>query len=848
MRMGDIDLLIGFDTEYVAEHASARAGETLAFDPDKVITAGNRVLCISFALYSPSTGQRFSGVVPIPPSRKRRWTLKQFAEQVLDAAMDIGMLTPHRMREADDRHPRKRQKALRIIMCGHFTRADLPGFADFNKLKRKFSAVRKTYTSIMTPYVFTARPGRHRTQVSITLRDTRLLAPAGFGSLDAISKMLALPKLSVPEVKNECAEWVEGITRMDLVQARHPAEFEAYARRDAEVALQYLLKVHELACELGVSGIPATIGSMGVKMFRKQCGDRFAAFMGRVPDPKRKNTLMLHPAISEAQGMWANAFHGGRNQCFAHGVFDAPAGRQWNDIDLASAYTVAMAAIPTIDWNSASAPRRLEDIATTWAATVARVRFRFPDGTRLPCLPVRVDAGLLFPLEGETTTTGVEILTALSMGAEIEVLSGHRFEFTDSGYEYAAFTQRIADFRARFKISNPLFEKLAKEAGNSLYGKTAQAVAGMRTIDSVKVKQFDTTSGERITLPPSTITNPVHAALTTALVRAVLAEILSSLPPDRAVLSVTTDGFLTDCTLEEVLAASNGPACLIYKAALERVAPAKPLLEVKHDAATVAVARTRGAFTVSVPAGYEGPPILARAGHKLEQPPGDPWAEATEFARIFRERTPETTLMGRDFISVEDQWMADADLVALPVARRVNLDYDFCCRPVSVEDANGLLRLTTEPWRDARAYKAARRVHARLRDSGGQLKGLADWRVIEPAVNAAAAVIAITVAEEACLTWLRAVVAVRLCGKGKAMSLAEGAATMAEFGLPTSVRQLADAGKKARARHMRETGMLPNPPAEMARFLPRLEARFAPNRCQRHGATVIREIKNLLDQ
>ena len=841
MELADLDLLIGFDTEYTAEHPSAQHGETLAFDPDKIIRAGNRVLCISYALYSPTTGQRFSGMVPIPPTRKRRWTLKQFTEQVLDAALDAGMITPERLHAADDRHPKDRRQGLKIILCGHFTRADLPGFADFNKLKSKFSAVRKTYTTIMTPHVFTARPGRYRAQVSVTMRDTRLLTPAGYGALAAIGDMLGLPKLSVPQVRDETGATVPGIERMDLVQQRHPDDFETYARRDAEVAMTYLTKVHEIACEMGVPEFPPTIGSMAVKMFKAGCTD-FEGFMGQVPDPESRIKLIMHPAITDAQGMWANGFHGGRNQAFAHGIIEAPEGRQWHDIDVASAYTVAMAAIGTIDWDSDSRPRRLEEIATTGAATVARVKFRFPDDARFPCLPVRAGVGLIFPLEGETTTTGIELMAAINMGAEIEVLGAHRFELTEGPHEYAAFTGRIAAFRARFKSSNPLFEKLVKEAGNSLYGKTAQAVAGMRTQNPDKAKQFDTLQGERIELPPSAITNPVHAAMTTATIRAVLAEILSSLPADRQVLSVTTDGFLTDCTIEEATAATAGPICSYFRKALESVAPGKALLEVKHRAATVVVARTRGAFTVTAPGSYDGPPILARAGHKLEDPPDDKWAEAAEFVRLMRDRRPDSKLLGRDFISVETQWMADADLVALPVTRRLNLDYDFGCQPVAVAESHGLLRFATRPWRGLRSYKVARDAHARLRASGGHLKGIADWRQIEAEVIAAA-VTGITTSEEACLLWMRAMAAVHLCGKGKAMTLAQGAAAITDLGLPTTAAQMADAGKNARKRG---AGKLVKPPEAMARFLTKIETRFAPTSFSKHGVTLIAKARTLM--
>ena len=182
----------------------------------------------------------------------------------------------------------------------------------------------------MSPHVFTARPCRHRAQVSLKMRDTRLLTPAGFGSLAAIGEMLGLPKLTVPEVQDETGAMVPGIERMDLVLQRHTDGFEIYARRDAEVALTYLTKVHELATEVGVPDFPATIGGLAVKMFRNGCGD-FEGFMGRVPDPESRSKLILHPAITDAQGMWANGFHGGRNQAFAHGIIEAPEGRQWHD-------------------------------------------------------------------------------------------------------------------------------------------------------------------------------------------------------------------------------------------------------------------------------------------------------------------------------------------------------------------------------------------------------------------------------------------------------------------------------------------------------------------------------------
>ena len=792
------DLVVGFDTEYVRE--ASRMREVLEEDPEEAIRRGNKVLCISYAILDPQSGRRWSGVSHIEPSRKRRWSLKQFLEQIQIVALDLGILTPERMRAANERLPKRTVRGLRICLLAHFSRADLPGFSDFRRLKRAFSAVRKTFVTIERPYVLTTRPRNYRTKTSVTLRDTRLLAPAGYGSLAAIGDMLGFPKLTVPDVENENGDIVPGITRMDLVQARHHEEFEAYAIRDAELAVDFAERVAALAAGWGCDKLPATIGSLGVEVFVRGAED-FAGFCGRLPDPESRHgrRLVLHPVLSAHSGMWANAYHGGRNEAFAHGIFEAPEGRRWNDIDLASAYTTVMAGLRPIDWDSLTMPKDLGQIAVLDAATVAQVRFRFPPDTRFPCLPVPAGNGLLFPLEGETTTTGAELLAAINMRAEITVVTALRLEFTAGPREFANFSRMIASERARYKAANPVFEKLAKEAGNSVYGKTAQAVAGMRSVLPDRTRYFDTLSGERRDLGPSRITNPVHAALTTATLRAVVSEILASLPSDRTVLSVTTDGFLTDATLDEALAACGGPVASWFKTALADIAPSKSLLEVKHEAISVAVARTRGAITATAPNGYLGPPILARAGHRLEDFDGTAWEEASAFFNLFINRSPDLTLPSRDLISVADQWMADADLVAIPTKRRVNLDYDMGGMPVELREVQGVLQFMTKPWPTKAAYELGRRALDRLRKGGGQLKTLKDWQLIEHTVRRAQDMRPET-CDGATAGWLRAKVAIAFCGKTGPISFRIAANTLTALGLPTTQGQLADAGKKARAR------------------------------------------------
>ena len=71
-----------------------------------------------------------------------------------------------------------------------------------------------------------------------------------------------------------------------------------------------------------------------------------------------------------------------------------------------------------------------------------------------------------------------------------------------------------------------MLDKTVKEIVNSIYGKIAQSVAGMRIIqDDVEQRRvFNTMFGVSDRLGPSAITNAMMAAYCTGLVRALLLE------------------------------------------------------------------------------------------------------------------------------------------------------------------------------------------------------------------------------------------------------------------------------------------------------------------------------------
>jgi hypothetical protein len=704
--IGDFDLIIGFDTEYVR-------GSHL---DDEIPDDENAVLSYQIAIYSPATGDRNSGVfLTAGLGRRHRLSMAGLLERALAAAVSHGMVNLG--------------IKVRIALAAHFTRADLPGFRDFNRLKYKFDAVRKTYCSSTRPAGFDLRaPGGRRVKASVTLFDTKLLAPSGAGSLRNLGALLGYEKLSVPNVHDGSGKLQPGIERMDLVLAQYPDAYYEYAKRDAEIAVEWLLRVVELLRFWELSNPFHTIGSMAVAKFLQQANGLpdfdLLSFFGKRRVGRK---IELLDELRDVRGLAADCFHGGRNECFVHGIFREFA----YDWDLKGAYTTALAMFRQFGWEHIERTTDLDRLAVLdEAAAFARVRFEFPANTRFPALPVDAgDYGLVYPLSGESYATGPELVVALNAGAKIEIIDGVRIPWLDPAgtRPFLEFAQFINQERAKRQKGSAL-ELLVKEAGNSLYGKVAQAVASDKTPSRHK-RVFSTREGRMKNLTPSRLTQPVVAALTTGLLRAVLSEILIRLPPDVRVYSATTDGWLSTASDVEAQHAASGPAGTYFASLRALVDPGNsgPIIEKKHSAKGVLSCKTRGAFSIEV-GDLMPKPIVARAGHRLEGHFDDPVAEATAWLDIFRKRSFDTVLLHKQFISVGEQWFANADLVELRRKSRMNLDYDLKRSPINVHDYEGLIRFDSEPWTNLDAFLECRSLFDRWRESSQScLKTAEDW-------------------------------------------------------------------------------------------------------------------------
>jgi hypothetical protein len=712
----EFDLTVGFDSEFVR-------GTHYPVIP----AADNAVVSLQADIRSPRTGRRVTMFTPLKgPTKRFRLSLGGYLTRVVVIAEEGGLF---------DTPTGSAPKRVQIALAVHFSRADLCAFTDFATFKRKLDGVRKTFVSAQRPMRSggRARDGR-ALEFVVTVFDTKLLAPDGYGRLAKLGEALGIAKLEPPDVIDELAATVPGITRMDLVLRDRPAEFKNYAMRDSEIAVEWLWRMAVLAAGWGLRKMPVTLARIAQEGAIAIGGTALADVLGRVVT-RRGRIGKPSPSALSIQTLCADAFYGGRNEAYGHGFFNAPIDRPFLDFDLCGAYSTALAHMRPLDWDNIERTADISRLASLdRGLTCATVEFEFPPDTKFPCLPVDTgDHGLIFPIAGVGTFIGPELLLALNMGARLKVLEGVLVPWIDPDglRPFVDFTARVNAERARFTKKSA--EELAtKTIGNSCYGKLGMGVAGLKSTPRI-VKQFDPRSGSMEQLKPGPITSPLIAAYTSGLPRAVLSEIIASLPGYVRLLSATTDGFLCDATIEEAKAAATGPISRLFSDLRVLVDPKRSpdILEVKHRVLGVALSKTRGCFTTKMlsGAGPKDEPILARAGHRFEFPPEGPMAESLSWVDLFRARTFQTKLRGLVFISIRDQWKRSADLSDRYPLSRVSLDFDMKRRPVApTDDTAGYINFMTEPWGDAAEFGAWVKSFDRWRMSTQSvLKSLDDW-------------------------------------------------------------------------------------------------------------------------
>lgn len=656
-------LFIGWDTEYNPEVSAAEGGQKTP--------GSNHVLSYQFFVLGERSvlgGIHFT-------SEGLRIKINRLIGSAIMISLKAGLIS---------RWPKS------VYLIGHFSRADLPGFKGSDILFRETDAVRRTFVSTGDAICLNCwDETRHRHRILVTVRDSMLLAPAGMQSLACVGDMLQMPKIRLED----------GVIRkMDEFRRRDPAAFAAYAIRDAEVSVFYCWKMMELNNEInGSPKVPPTLSSIGLKhlfVIWKELGINSDDVLGRenvveeVWTGKYTKKVIRNVSTADAasyESLAIECFHGGKNEQY---LFGAGSLGIWTDYDLIGAYTSGLAAIGMPFWKEI---RQTRDVDEYQPETLgfARCEFVFPEDTRFPCLPVRTEAGLLFPLQGETFCAAPEIYLARKMGASIRIITGIIVPCDYSVRPFAAFVKAATKRRQDYPKGS-LEELFWKELLNSLYGKLAQGLKPKRAYSPRKDAYEQ--------LPPSKITNAYLAAFVTSFVRAVLGEILDSLPLHAEVCNATTDGFLSTATDGEVYEATRGPLCESFAAARYLVTGKREVVDIKHRIMQPLGWRTRGQATLE--AIKDEKPVLAKAG--LKPPMADKSEQNEWIIDQFLNRDGDSYQRFESLRTLPDICRRGGDMVSQEIVRRISMDFDWKRQAVeiSVRPIRDTTHLSfeTKPW------------------------------------------------------------------------------------------------------------------------------------------------------
>ena len=337
---------------------------------------------------------------------------------------------------------RKAACGLKILLVWHFGVAEWSCLKDRKKVSaaEHLKVIHKVPVTI-NPEKFKVNLGsKNYAEIKLSIFDTTLLAPTGMKSLESLGQVCVNKKVSLQ---------AREIERMDDLLKTDAKRFTEYAINDTRVTLEYLLRfAADYEILTGVKSLPITLGSGVVKSYLKEL-DLKAGSTGRdlVFGCERRQTIDRKGRLVKrryqvncrrlTETFAADSYMGGLNAAYYLGRFLCSENQIVLDLDFAAAYPTSLALLPTIDWRKGS--DRIYHVAEltdlyVGAATKSFVeivlvhcRFTFPANTPYPCLPVQSPYGLLYPLEGETSCTGIEVMLALNMGADVQIIRAERF-------------------------------------------------------------------------------------------------------------------------------------------------------------------------------------------------------------------------------------------------------------------------------------------------------------------------------------------------------------------------------------------------------------------------------------
>lgn len=654
---------------------------------------------------------------------------------------------------------------LDVTLVSHYGMADLTAFDAGGYEKDLLVRTSKVQGGLVTLRPMSAMVSRDTAgwrfqQVLMQVRDTMCYAPPGKKSLKALGEAIEFPKIDVPQAYKE---------RMDLLLRDDICLYLDYAVNDAVVCLLYAkalfgvdrklpVTANSAAAKVARKSIMAYLGCQTVEEYNrvyrglvkvKQGGMAYTP-SGMVPFTR---LAPMSTDVATVMSMASIAYHGGLNASTRVGYID----RLTFDVDSQNAYPTGMRLVVDVDWErpilSEFRDRDLEiddfdGALGPCTPMLCEVAYEFPEGVYVPCLPVTVDTSLVFPRTSDgagcVVAAGPELWLALRLGARVRVRHGVRLRpLRRAGGELSmclsevveTFVKSRADAKAMYGKGS-LAELLAKLGVNGNYGKVAQGVAQKSTYNAFKGVMED--------LEGSAVTSPYHAAMITSLVRALLAAAMNQLHElGREVYSVTTDGFITDASIDELEALDLYELAPYFHQARLALTDGKDpsIWALKHAQDDLLNFTTRGNVSLHVGGAdsvYDGLPGVCAHNSLVTGEEKDSRADREALLRAVATRTGKVeTHKARptDFrrLTARDD---RADFIFRDQGRFLSMDFDCKRRPLrdTMRDVDvpvdgqtyPVARFDTEPWDSVDDYLKAKAIARRIAESSC-LRTRADW-------------------------------------------------------------------------------------------------------------------------
>ena len=636
-----------------------------------------------------------------------------------------------------------RKCALEITLVCHAGIVDLSAFKDdifgFRKKNGHIMPYLKSIQGGMAsiyPYftnVPTAKEYWKFYPVNILFRDTMCFAPAEGKSLAILGNCVDVPKIILPEGV---------IGNMQPYLENNKDDFLAYAAQDALVTIMYgsrLWGINKEWCLTATSG-SAFAMKQSISEYLEISKDKYGRTdnqefnriyrgyrdvkKGLISTPVGLRPTKAEEPISYEAGQLhmfaANSYCGGYNTCSVPGVYE---GFHTFDFDLENAYPTAMCLIFDIDWdNPIEREFKNEDLSlqafhTPVDPMFCLIDFEFPKSVKYPCIAIHNRGSIIFPRRAEAVyASGPSMFLALKLGAKIHVRYGYvaRILFQGMGPSMSLRTacrQMVSDRTIAKKTygKNSIEEKLLKLFVNGAYGKISQNVIEKHTWDGWREEMED--------IGCSSITSPERAALITDIVRCMLIGTMNQLSDmGMRTFSVTTDGFITEASLDDV----NACDCYGFRKYLREsriwlTGDDPTIWAEKHDQFTLINPTTR------CNVGFGGKKGVLAHGGFVTGEKKDSKEDAVKMAETILTRSGRVTYTTLEFVNQKEMVTTGCDFYTFKQKRSIRLDFDFKRKPVkdSFQQVSGeicgvayeYMNFETEPFDTIEEYEEYRRIN-----------------------------------------------------------------------------------------------------------------------------------------